>query len=60
MSDIVVGLDLGTGGVRAIAVNLQGQIYRSVNQKLSPVNSTTRLDGTELIGLGGSKFGCSL
>ncbi|MEA5624578.1 xylulokinase [Nostoc sp. UHCC 0251] len=26
MSDIVVGLDLGTGGVRAIAVNLQGQI----------------------------------
>ncbi|MEH2043143.1 xylulokinase [Nostoc sp.] len=26
MTDIVVGLDLGTGGVRAIAVNLQGQI----------------------------------
>ncbi|MBD2451669.1 xylulokinase [Nostoc sp. FACHB-152] len=26
MSDIVIGLDLGTGGVRAIAVNLQGQI----------------------------------
>ncbi len=26
MSDIVVGLDLGTGGVRAIAVDLQGQI----------------------------------
>ncbi|MEH2291410.1 xylulokinase [Nostoc sp.] len=26
MTDIVVGLDLGTGGVRAIAVDLQGQI----------------------------------
>jgi xylulokinase len=26
LTDIVVGLDLGTGGVRAIAVNLQGQI----------------------------------
>ncbi|MEH2128425.1 xylulokinase [Nostoc sp.] len=26
MTDIVIGLDLGTGGVRAIAVNLQGQI----------------------------------
>ncbi|MBE9103860.1 xylulokinase [Nostoc cf. edaphicum LEGE 07299] len=26
MTDIVVGLDLGTGGARAIAVNLQGQI----------------------------------
>ncbi|MDZ8052890.1 MAG: xylulokinase [Aulosira sp. ZfuVER01] len=26
MSDVVVGLDLGTGGVRAIAVDLQGQI----------------------------------
>ena len=25
MADVVVGLDLGTGGVRAIAVNLQGQ-----------------------------------
>ena len=26
MTDIVVGLDLGTGGVRAIAIDLQGQI----------------------------------
>ncbi|OUL35850.1 xylulokinase [Nostoc sp. T09] len=26
MTDVVVGLDLGTGGVRAIAVDLQGQI----------------------------------
>ncbi|BBD63897.1 xylulokinase [Nostoc commune NIES-4072] len=26
MTDIVIGLDLGTGGVRAIAVNLQGQV----------------------------------
>ncbi|WP_138497388.1 xylulokinase [Nostoc sp. PA-18-2419] len=26
MTDIVVGLDLGTGGVRAIAVDLQGQV----------------------------------
>lgn len=26
MADVVVGLDLGTGGVRAIAVDLQGQI----------------------------------
>lgn len=26
MADIVIGLDLGTGGVRAIAVDLQGQI----------------------------------
>ncbi|MBD0303607.1 MAG: xylulokinase, partial [Tolypothrix sp. T3-bin4] len=26
MADVVVGLDLGTGGVRAIAINLQGQI----------------------------------
>ncbi|MBN4007065.1 xylulokinase [Nostoc sp. LPT] len=26
MTDIVIGLDLGTGGVRAIAVDLQGQI----------------------------------
>jgi xylulokinase len=26
MADVVIGLDLGTGGVRAIAVDLQGQI----------------------------------
>jgi xylulokinase len=26
MADVVIGLDLGTGGVRAIAVNLQGSI----------------------------------
>lgn len=26
MADLVIGLDLGTGGVRAIAVDLQGQI----------------------------------
>ncbi|WP_269321003.1 hypothetical protein [Fischerella sp. PCC 9605] len=26
MTDVVVSLDLGTGGVRAIAVDLQGQI----------------------------------
>jgi xylulokinase len=26
LTDVVVGLDLGTGGVRAIAVNLQGQV----------------------------------
>ncbi|MEH1888598.1 MAG: xylulokinase [Nostoc sp.] len=32
MTDIVVGLDLGTGGVRAIAVNLQGQIIAQVTR----------------------------
>lgn len=32
MADIVIGLDLGTGGTRAIAVNLQGQ----------PIAQTTR------------------
>ncbi|MBW4448621.1 MAG: hypothetical protein KME38_17595 [Spirirestis rafaelensis WJT71-NPBG6] len=26
MADVVVGLDLGTGGVRSLAVDLQGQI----------------------------------
>ena len=26
MADVVIGLDLGTGGVRAIAVDLRGQI----------------------------------
>lgn len=32
MADVVIGLDLGTGGVRAIAVNLQGQIVAQTTQ----------------------------
>ncbi|BAY49793.1 xylulokinase [Scytonema sp. HK-05] len=32
MSDVVVGLDLGTGGVRAIAVDLQGQIIATTTR----------------------------
>ena len=32
MTDIVVGLDLGTGGVRAIAVDLQGRIIAQVTR----------------------------
>ncbi|MGG6239223.1 xylulokinase [Nodosilinea sp. AN01ver1] len=32
MADVVIGLDLGTGGVRAIAVNLQGQVVAQTTQ----------------------------
>lgn len=32
MADVVIGLDLGTGGVRAIAVDLQGQIIAQVTK----------------------------
>ncbi len=32
MTDVVVGLDLGTGGVRAIAVDLQGQIIATTTK----------------------------
>ncbi|PSN10923.1 xylulokinase, partial [filamentous cyanobacterium CCT1] len=32
MADVVIGLDLGTGGVRAIAVNMQGQVVAQTTQ----------------------------
>ncbi|WP_035993367.1 xylulokinase [Leptolyngbya sp. KIOST-1] len=32
MADVVIGLDLGTGGVRAIAVDLQGQVVAQTTQ----------------------------
>ncbi len=32
MADVVIGLDLGTGGVRAIAVDLQGQIIAQMTR----------------------------
>lgn len=32
LADVVIGLDLGTGGVRAIAVNLQGQVVAQTTQ----------------------------
>ena len=32
MADVVVGLDLGTGGVRVIAVDLQGKIIAAATR----------------------------
>ncbi|MBD2678150.1 MULTISPECIES: xylulokinase [Nostoc] len=52
MSDIVVGLDLGTGGVRAIAVDLQGQIIAQATRSyplLTPQPGWTEQNSSDWI-----------
>jgi sugar (pentulose or hexulose) kinase len=39
MSEIVIGLDLGTQGVRALAVNPEGLVLAGVHQNLEPAST---------------------
>jgi xylulokinase len=52
LTDIVIGLDLGTGGVRAIAVNLQGQIIAQATRSyplLTPQPGWTEQNSSDWI-----------